>query len=292
MVKLLHSMLKGHIAVWIRKIINAHFPGPFKYMTDYVMMLVGCGITVIVQSSSVFTSTLTPLVGVGLITVERMFPLTLGSNVGTTVTGILAALPNTGQDLANAMQVALCHLFFNLLGIIIWYPIPILRRVPLRGAKFLGVTTSEYRWFSIVYILFLYLLVPAAVLGLSLLSVWAFVGVAIFVLVLVIFIIVLNVLQSRAPQVLPSCMRTWDFLPEPLRSLAPYDRAITSCSAKCAKCRKNKGDAESDTTPSRRSSLSTPPAYDDITNNESFNELQNQKISYDNEAFNIEFTAL
>ena len=30
-------------------------------------------------------------------------------------------------------QVALCHLFFNIFGIIFWYPIPFMRRVPLAG---------------------------------------------------------------------------------------------------------------------------------------------------------------
>ena len=32
-------------------------------------------------------STLTPLVGLGLVSIERVFPLTLGSNIGATVTG-------------------------------------------------------------------------------------------------------------------------------------------------------------------------------------------------------------
>ena len=50
-------------------------------------MKLGCLLTIVIQSSSVFTSTLTPLVGLGMVTLERVFPLTLGSNIGTTVTG-------------------------------------------------------------------------------------------------------------------------------------------------------------------------------------------------------------
>lgn len=73
--------------------------------------------TILVQSSSIFTSTLTPLVGLGVITVERVYPFTLGSNIGTTVTGILAALTaSTPQDLRNSLQIALCHTFFNIIG--------------------------------------------------------------------------------------------------------------------------------------------------------------------------------
>ena len=48
--------------------------------------------TFIVQSSSVFTSTMTPLVGIGLVEIETCYPLFLGSNIGTTATGLLAAL--------------------------------------------------------------------------------------------------------------------------------------------------------------------------------------------------------
>ena len=53
--------------------------------SGYVALIVGAVMTILVQSSSIFTSTLTPLIGVGAITIERAYPLTLGSNVGTTV---------------------------------------------------------------------------------------------------------------------------------------------------------------------------------------------------------------
>lgn len=62
-------------------------------------MLLGAGMTVLVQSSSVFTSAMTPLVGLGVIRLERMYPLTLGSNIGTTGTGLLAAMAASGEQL-------------------------------------------------------------------------------------------------------------------------------------------------------------------------------------------------
>ena len=52
------------------------------WLTGYLAMLVGAILTVLVQSSSVFTSTLTPLAGAGLVSLERAYPLTLGSNIG------------------------------------------------------------------------------------------------------------------------------------------------------------------------------------------------------------------
>ncbi|XP_071826933.1 sodium-dependent phosphate transport protein 2B-like [Apostichopus japonicus] len=144
-VKVLHSTLKGKLGKLTQKIINTDLPGVFAFLTGYIAIIVGAILTFLVQSSSIFTSALTPLVGVGMITVDRMYPLTLGANIGTTATGIIAALSVDGNN-DVALQLALCHLFFNITGIAIWYPVPILRRVPLRMAKKLGDVTSSYRW--------------------------------------------------------------------------------------------------------------------------------------------------
>ena len=46
--------------------------------------------------------------------------MTLGANIGTTVTGLISARVSDNID---ALQVALAHLFFNITGIIIWYPL-------------------------------------------------------------------------------------------------------------------------------------------------------------------------
>jgi sodium-dependent phosphate cotransporter len=41
-------------------------------------------------------------------------------------------------DSSDALQVAFAHLFFNVFGIIIWYPIPLMRHVPIHMATQLG----------------------------------------------------------------------------------------------------------------------------------------------------------
>ena len=164
LVKLLNSMLKGSLAKVVKKFINADLPGKAAYFTGYIAILVGAGMTMILQSSSVFTSTLTPMVGVGVVTVERMYPLTLGANIGTTLTGILAALSQDGEHLENALHVALCHLFFNISGILIFYPIPFMR-FPIGLAKALGRTTAKHRWFAIMYLILLFVVIPASSSG-------------------------------------------------------------------------------------------------------------------------------
>merc|ERR1719238_485708 len=130
----------------------------------------GLGITICVQSSSITTSALTPLVGVGVINIERMYPTVLGANIGTCITGVLAALAADGSKLAITLQVAFCHLFFNLSGIVVFYVIWPLRWLPINAAKFLGNTTAEYKWFALAYLFFCFFLIPAIFFALSLAS--------------------------------------------------------------------------------------------------------------------------
>ncbi|XP_020355261.1 sodium-dependent phosphate transport protein 2B [Oncorhynchus kisutch] len=238
-VKLLNSMLKGQVAVVIKKVLNTDFPFPFGWVTGYIAILVGAGMTFIVQSSSVFTSAITPLVGIGVISLERAYPLTLGSNIGTTTTAILAAMAAPGETLANSLQIALCHFFFNIAGILLWYPIPF-TRIPIRLARALGNRTANYRWFAAIYLLLCFFLMPLTILGLSLAGWQALVGVAVPIVVLAIFIIIVNLMQTRCPRYLPSRLRNWDFLPRPLHSMAPWDGVVMSgmafCGTRCCCC--------------------------------------------------------
>ena len=168
MVKILSSIFNGPVAKIIQKVVNSDLPGKWRYLTSPMAIGLGCILTIIVQSSSVFTSSLVPLVGLGLVSLERLFPLTLGSNLGTTVTGILASLSSSPKTLRYSLQIALCHSLFNLSGILIWYPIPFMRRVPLAIARFLGRKSAEYRWFAILYIVLTFVLIPLFIFALSL----------------------------------------------------------------------------------------------------------------------------
>ncbi|KAK0134901.1 Sodium-dependent phosphate transport protein 2A [Merluccius polli] len=233
LVKLLNSLLEGQVAKVIQKVINTDLPHPFGWLGGYLAMFVGAGMTFVVQSSSVFTSALTPLIGVGVISLERAYPLTLGSNIGTTATALLAALASPGDKLAAALQIALCHLFFNIFGILLWYPLPALR-LPIRMARILGERTAKYRWFAVLYLLLCFLLLPAAVLGLSLAGWRVMAGVGGPVLGVCAFIAAVNVLQARSPRHLPAALRRWDFLPPWMRSLKPLDRCVTKAMACCS----------------------------------------------------------
>lgn len=155
LVTILQKMLMGVSTRIIYKATN---------INGYLAILVGAGITILVQSSSITTSALTPFVGMGALKLEQMLPLTLGANIGTTCTGLLSSLVS---DKVEALQVALCHLIFNITGILIWYPIPRLRNIPLDAARSLGKATRIWRGFPIVYILIVFLLIPLIFFGLS-----------------------------------------------------------------------------------------------------------------------------
>lgn len=238
-VKTLHSMLRGQMAKIIKKTVNADFPGPFRHLTGYLAILVGAGLTMLVQSSSIFTSALTPLIGVGVVSLERAFPLTLGANIGTTATGVLAALASA-SNLDKALQIAFCHLFFNISGIIVWYPIPYLRKVPISFAKTLGNKTADYRWFAIAYLVFGFFLLPAAVFGLSLAGWQILLGVAAPLLLLFLFIVIVNILQRKAPGHLPEVLHDWEWLPKWTRSLEPHDRVFTKVTELSKLCRSDR----------------------------------------------------
>uniref|UniRef100_A0A671DKP2 Sodium-dependent phosphate transport protein 2B n=1 Tax=Rhinolophus ferrumequinum TaxID=59479 RepID=A0A671DKP2_RHIFE len=238
-VKLLGSVLEGQVAVIIKKTINTDFPFPFAWLTGYLAIFVGAIMTFIVQSSSVFTSTLTPLIGIGVISIERAYPLTLGANIGTTTTAIMAALASPGSTLRSSLQIALCHFFFNITGILLWYPIPF-ARLPIRLAKGLGSISAKYRWFAIVYLVVFFFLIPLIVFGLSLAGWPVLVGVGAPIMLLLLLVVILTLLQSRCPHVLPEKLQTWNFLSLGIHLLKVWNYLVSFyksyCQRRCCCC--------------------------------------------------------
>ena len=138
-----------------------------KYVFGNPLMAMAFGmvLTFMVQSSSVTTSLVVPLIGAGILSVRRVFPYMLGSNVGTTATAVLAALVAvaSGEPAAVAgLTVAFCHTLFNVFGILIIYPIPFIREIPIRMAEWVGELAYKNRLYAIAYLLGLFYLLPFA----------------------------------------------------------------------------------------------------------------------------------
>ena len=110
----------------------------------------GTFVTVLVQSSSTTTSLMVPLAGSGAFGLKQIYPFTLGANIGTCITALLAATAVDGNQSA-ALQIAFIHLTYNVLGVLVIYGIPFLRFVPVRAAEWLGATASENKLIALAY---------------------------------------------------------------------------------------------------------------------------------------------
>jgi sodium-dependent phosphate cotransporter len=121
--------------------------------------LFGLFITALVQSSSVTTSLAVPLAGAGILTIHQIFPYTLGANVGTTITAMLAALA-VGE--MPAVTVAFAHMLFNVCGISVIWPIPAIRRLPIIMAEKMTNIAMYSRVIPIAWVLFFFFALPAA----------------------------------------------------------------------------------------------------------------------------------
>ena len=122
-----------------------------------VAIIVGIFITVSVQSSSITTSILVPIVGSGILAIENAFPITLGANIGTTITAVLASF---AVDTTDGLTIALCHVFFNLISVAVIYPIKPLREVPIKLAILLSSATAKRKYLAILYVLITFVLIP------------------------------------------------------------------------------------------------------------------------------------
>lgn len=124
----------------------------------------GTLVTVLVQSSSTTTSIIVPLAGSGVIKLRHVYPFTLGANIGTTITALLAATAITGATHAVAHQIALAHFLYNLLGVIVIYSIPWLRRIPPAGAEWIAQIANERKVLAVGYILSVFFGVPGVLM--------------------------------------------------------------------------------------------------------------------------------
>ncbi len=122
----------------------------------------GALVTVLVQSSSTTTSIIVPLAGNGVIELRHAYPFTLGANIGTTITALLAATAITGPTHEVAHQIAFAHFLYNLLGVIVIYGIKWLRNIPIAGANWIAQLGAEHKTLAIAYILLVFFGIPGA----------------------------------------------------------------------------------------------------------------------------------
>ncbi len=156
--KLMKSLMVGRAREILK---NAIGRGPIHGI------LSGSIVTVLVQSSSTTTSLMVPLVGTGVLKVRDVYPFTLGANIGTCITALLAATAVSGEFAVFALQIALVHLSFNIMATLFIFGIPFLRELPIKGAE--AISTMAVKNKSVVagYLLSVFFVLPGAILWLS-----------------------------------------------------------------------------------------------------------------------------
>jgi len=122
----------------------------------YSSVFFGIIITIAVQSSSITTSLLVPLAGSGLLSLRSILPVTVGANIGTTATALLAALAGNLSGLA----IAIVHFLFNICGTLIWFVHPKMREVPIKFAQKLGELSQRRRAFGLGYVATVFFVLP------------------------------------------------------------------------------------------------------------------------------------
>ena len=120
-------------------------------------ILIGLIITVAVQSSSISTSLLIPMIAAGVLSLENAYPITLGANMGTTITALIAAM---AVPQIEGLQIALVHTMFNMAGTLLFFPVPATRRLPIAAARFLADQAVRRRTTVLVYIFVTFVVVP------------------------------------------------------------------------------------------------------------------------------------
>jgi sodium-dependent phosphate cotransporter len=144
--------MKVLVAARIERTLNAALA-----RSGLVGMVVGTIVTVAVQSSSITTSILIPLVASGILAVRNAFPITLGANVGTTITALLAAL---GAGKVDGLTIAVTHTLFNLAGILLLYPWSRIRYLPVAAADRLATLAIRHKTAALGYTAGFFVILP------------------------------------------------------------------------------------------------------------------------------------
>lgn len=127
-------------------------------------LVFGLLLTVLVQSSSITTSVAVPLVGAGILTIRQVMPYTMGANIGTTMTALLASLAALAAAGAGevetahlGLRLAFHHVLFNVVGVALLWKF---REVPIRLAEGFSRLTQKNRLIPLAYIVVVFYLTP------------------------------------------------------------------------------------------------------------------------------------
>ncbi|MBB6326581.1 sodium-dependent phosphate cotransporter [Algoriphagus iocasae] len=128
----------------------------FVFKKTNLAFIYGMFFTAAVQSSTVTTSLLVPLVANKKVSLKKSFPFIIGANIGTTITAGIAAFYKTEA----AIALAIVHFLINFFGALIFLPFPVIRNIPVKIAAFMGEKSLQTKFIGFAYILLTFFIIP------------------------------------------------------------------------------------------------------------------------------------
>lgn len=150
LIRLFESRMAGQVRTRMNQYLFGHPRQAF---------MTGLLSTAVLQSSSVTTSLMVPLSTQAKIALPRVFAYLIGTNIGTTVTALVAAV-FLGSSSEVALAIAFVHLIFNCIGALMMFPIPFIRNIPITIATYLGREARDNRIIPVIYLVLLYFVIP------------------------------------------------------------------------------------------------------------------------------------
>ncbi|MGL1887224.1 MAG: Na/Pi symporter [Reichenbachiella sp.] len=133
------------------------------FKNSFNAFTLGTVMTSIIQSSSITTTIIVPLGATEKIKPSKIYPYIVGSNIGTTITALIAAFNKSEA----ALNIALVHFLFNLIGMFLFLIVPGLKKIPVIYARKFGLITSKNRVIGFLYILFIFFILPLSLIFLG-----------------------------------------------------------------------------------------------------------------------------
>jgi sodium-dependent phosphate cotransporter len=161
-IKFISTMLKTLLVGRAEQIFqNAIGRGPLSGIGS------GLVITVMVQSSSTTTALAVPLAASGKFSLWQIYPFTVGANIGTTMTAMIAAFGFSGIEATAAMTAASVHLFYNTFAAIVIFGVPFLKPLPVIGARWLGDLGAKNKLYVLGWLIGLFGIIPGVLIALT-----------------------------------------------------------------------------------------------------------------------------
>lgn len=158
-INLIGRMLKALLVGRAERILHAAMDrGPLSSIGS------GFLVTAMVQSSTTATSLMVPLAGSGALTLRQIYPFTLGANIGTTLTALMAAFAFDGELATIALTAGLVHFFYNVLSVALIYGLPVLRQLPILGAQWLAELATARKAYAVAWVLGVFILLPLSLI--------------------------------------------------------------------------------------------------------------------------------